>query len=99
MTTNTISGCNLKKNAIKRLLIEADVCNFAAKVAEPVSSATETGDRTQVANYVATMSADLAAMARRHGLDTLGYLLEMARLEAENEARHTRRNGAARLRT
>jgi hypothetical protein len=23
-------------------------------------------------------------MARRHGLETLGYLLEMARLEAEN---------------
>jgi hypothetical protein len=39
-----------------------------------------------VANYVATMANDLAAMARRHGLDTLGYLLDMARLEAENQA-------------
>jgi hypothetical protein len=30
------------------------------------------------------MSADLATLARRHGLQTLGYLLELARLEAEN---------------
>ena len=44
----------------------------------------EPGSRTAVASYVASMSADLAAMARRTGLDTLGYLLEMVRLEAES---------------
>ena len=49
----------------------------------------EAADRTAVANYVATMSADLSVIARRTGLDTLGYLLEMVRLEAENLARHT----------
>lgn len=27
-------------------------------------------------------------MARRSGLDTIGYLLEMVRIEAENETRH-----------
>jgi len=53
----------------------------------------ETGNRTVVANYVATMSADLATMARRSGLDTIGYLLEMVRLEAESETRHSQ-NGA-----
>jgi len=37
------------------------------------------------------MSADLATMARRTGLDTLGYLLEMVRLEAENIYRHADR--------
>jgi hypothetical protein len=47
----------------------------------------EPAGRTAVANYVATLSADLAAMARRTGLDTLSYLLEMARLEAESAAR------------
>jgi hypothetical protein len=47
------------------------------------------GDRTAVASYVATLSADLSDMARRTGLETLGYLLEMVRLEAENMARHT----------
>jgi hypothetical protein len=49
---------------------------------------TEPGDRTAVATYVATLSADLATMARSTGLDTLGYLLEMVRLEAESSVRH-----------
>ena len=49
--------------------------------------ASEPGDRTAVANYVATLSADLAIMARRTGLETLGYLLEIVRLEAENASR------------
>jgi hypothetical protein len=40
------------------------------------------------ADYVAAMSADLAVLARRSGLDTLGYLLDMARLEAENVLRN-----------
>jgi hypothetical protein len=54
----------------------------------------ESGDRTAVANYVATLSADFAAMARRSGLDTLGYLLEMVRLEAESVYGHSdRKNG------
>ena len=47
----------------------------------------ETGERTAVATYVASLSADLAKMARETGLDTLGYLLEMVRLEAESSAR------------
>ena len=55
----------------------------------PDPSATrQTGDRTEFADYVAAMSGDLALLARRHGLDTLGYLLEMARLEAENVTRN-----------
>jgi len=60
-------------------------------MADPTSTA-ESANSTVVANYVATMSADLATMARRSGLDTLGYLLEMVRLEAENVTRH-RQNG------
>lgn len=46
-------------------------------------------DRTAAtANYVAELSAELATLARRHGLNMLGYLLDMARLEAENVTRH-----------
>ena len=48
----------------------------------------EPGNRTVVAQYVASLSSDLAAMARGSGLQTLGYLLEMVRLEAENVSRH-----------
>ena len=46
------------------------------------------GGRTGVANYVAELSAELGHLARRHGLDALGYILDMARLEAENASRH-----------
>ncbi len=41
-----------------------------------------------VASYVATVSSDLANMARGTGLETLGYLLEMVRMEAENLVRN-----------
>lgn len=42
-----------------------------------------THDRQQLAAYLATLAGDLAALAREHGFDTMGYILEMARLEAE----------------
>jgi hypothetical protein len=45
-------------------------------------------DRAAAANYVAELSAELAMLARHHGLDALGYILDMARLEAENNTRH-----------
>ncbi len=58
------------------------------------NQASEFGNQTEVANYVATLSADLALMAPRTGLDTLSYLLEMVRLEAEGVYRHVdRKNG------
>jgi hypothetical protein len=51
-------------------------------------TASDPGDRAAVASYVATLSADLATMARSNGLETLSYLLEMVRLEAESASRH-----------
>ena len=48
------------------------------------SAASQPGDAASAADYVAAMSGDLASIARRHGLETLGYLLDMARLEAES---------------
>ena len=50
-------------------------------------------DRAAAASYVAALSADLASIARTHGLDTLGYLLDMARMEAENATRLSSGNG------
>jgi len=46
-------------------------------------------DRAAAASYVAELSAQLAKIARRHGLDTLGFILDMACLEAENVNRTT----------
>ena len=41
-------------------------------------------DSSGAAIYIAEMSRDLATLARRNGLDTLAYLLDIARLEAES---------------
>ena len=49
------------------------------------SNGRETADSAAV--YIATMAEELAKMARRNGLDALGYILEMARIEADRIAR------------
>lgn len=41
------------------------------------------GDRAAAAAYIAAMTSDLAAIARRHEIEALAYILDMARLEAE----------------
>jgi len=62
---------------------------------QPVSASLpgHPGARSEAAQYVAELTGDLAVLARRHGLTTLGYILDMARLEAENETRLGRGNG------
>jgi hypothetical protein len=60
---------------------------------QTVSAPPDDGCRAAAANYVATLSANLAAIARRHELDTLGYILDMARIEAENKSRYGGHNG------
>jgi hypothetical protein len=45
-------------------------------------------DRVHAAEYVAALTAELAVLVRRHQLHTLGYLLDLARLEAEEIAQH-----------
>jgi hypothetical protein len=42
--------------------------------------------RAQAAAYIADLAAELGRLARNHRLDTLGYLLDMARMEARNAA-------------
>jgi hypothetical protein len=37
--------------------------------------------------YIGTMAEELSQMARRHGLDSLRYILDMARLEADQIAK------------
>ena len=45
-------------------------------------------DQAGTADYIAELSGELANLARQNGLDALGYILDMARLEAENATRH-----------
>src|SRR5262245_23555731 len=40
-------------------------------------------DRAASANYIAALTAELAGIAKRHGLETLAYILQMATLEAD----------------
>jgi len=46
----------------------------------------ETPDAT--ATYIAAIVQELAKLARRNQLDTLGYILEMAWLEADQFGKH-----------
>jgi hypothetical protein len=59
----------------------------------PPKAPTSNDDRKDAAEYIGSMSGNLATMARLHGLDTLGYLLDMARLEAETAMRLNGGNG------
>jgi hypothetical protein len=45
-------------------------------------------DPAVLAAYVAALTGDLAKLCQRQGFDTLGYLLDMARLEAQTLARY-----------
>jgi len=49
------------------------------------------GGPAEAAHYIKGAVHDLARMARRHRLDMLAYLLDMAHLEAEERLRMQRR--------
>jgi hypothetical protein len=48
-----------------------------------VGGGTSPQSPTDAATYIATLAEELSQMARRHGLESLSYILEMARLEAD----------------
>jgi hypothetical protein len=55
-----------------------------ARPAEKREEAPAAGsDRAAAAAYLASMGAELAAIARRHDFPAVAYILDMARLEAE----------------
>jgi len=45
------------------------------------------GGRDEAAHYLVEAVSDLGRIARRHGLDTLGFLLYMAQMESEEIVR------------
>ena len=48
------------------------------------------GGPEEAALYIKSQIADLSQMARRHGHDMLGYLLDMALMEADDIVRRRR---------
>jgi hypothetical protein len=45
------------------------------------------GDQLEAAEYIASNLLSLAQIAWQHRLDTLGYLIDMARMEAEEASK------------
>lgn len=45
------------------------------------------GDRGEAAEFIGSSVGEFALLARRHSLDTLAYLLDMVRLEADEVVR------------
>jgi hypothetical protein len=54
----------------------------------------EAESASAVARYIAEMTGDLAQLARRYRLDALAFILEMARLEADQIAKASANPGA-----
>jgi hypothetical protein len=59
----------------------------------------EFDDPAAAASYVATMVAELSTITRQHHFDALSYILDMARLEAENTHRQLNGRGGKRYGT
>lgn len=68
-----------------RRLSQLQTCSVEEPMANQGGRDGGDGDETpdSVAQYIAALAHELAQIARRNGLDTLSYILEMARLEAE----------------
>lgn len=55
--------------------------------AKPPSELEGGGGEYEAADYIASAVDDLLLIAQRHGFDTLIYLLDMVRMEADEERR------------
>ncbi len=65
-------------------------------LSSPVGDAPEPagdGGPLEAASFIAENILELAAVARRHRLETLGFLLDMAQLEADELVRAGRLRG------
>ncbi len=64
---------------------------------------TETGSEggkarpEEVAAYIAVMTAEMVRLARKHNLEALGYLLDVARMEALEQSGKGSEGGAQRI--
>jgi hypothetical protein len=70
------------------MVVRAAAERMGPKMPDDLGGASrQTGTPAEAAAYVAELAGDLASIARRHGLDALSYILDMAKLEAENVSR------------
>ena len=71
--------------AIPMRQLKTTIENIMAQDGDGNGDGGETPDT--VAQYIASMTGELAQLARRSGLETLCYILEMARIEADQNAK------------
>ena len=57
------------------------------KKRKPAAKSARDGGPKEAASFVAEQLTDLARLARRHKLDTLGFLLDMSLMEAKEIVR------------
>jgi hypothetical protein len=57
------------------------------KKRKPAAKSTRDGGPQEAADFIAEQLVDLARLARRHRLGTLGLLLDMSLMEAKGKAR------------
>lgn len=62
---------------------EAPMARRQQSIPEPAGD----GGRDEAAEFIAQMVGDLLAVAQRHRLETLAFLLDMAKMEAEELVR------------
>jgi hypothetical protein len=68
---------------------------FGHMSADVSGETTSTRSPGATALYIGTLTGELARLARRHRLDTLAYILDMARLEADQIAKNSGDTGHA----
>jgi NTP pyrophosphatase (non-canonical NTP hydrolase) len=70
--------------------LEIALCRDLKKMADKDDRDSDKGEETpdSAARYIASLTEELAEIARRHGLETLSYILEMARIEADQLKDH-----------
>jgi hypothetical protein len=59
----------------------------------PSEDGSKPGDAPEAAQYIASFAEELARLAKSHELDALAYILDMARLEADQVAKRGARQG------
>jgi hypothetical protein len=91
--TLIIGNCN--DQATRIVLFNEERLPMAAspprKKRKPAAKSARNGGSKEAADFIAEHLIELARLARRHQLDTLGFLLDMGVMEAKDIARGKRK--------
>jgi hypothetical protein len=72
--------------ARRNLAVQGQVMEMTSGGISQDGAAGQDSSSKETARYIADMTSGISALARKAGLDVLAYILDMARLEAEETA-------------